>query len=298
MTNTREYSVYTGKQAADKAIHTLKGILLGINLDGEVNQLEIEELNQWAKIHKEFVNRNPFREFIVSIEQITSGNIPAKETIEDLYWLTQKYESDSYYFDTLTTDLQILQGLCHGILSDGIVHDKEVQELNNWLDKHEHLKSYYPYDEIRSLLLNVLSDGKIDDDEKIVLKAYFSQFIKLNNNQIQQQLKDELVNVEISGLCTSDPFVVFQDKSFCITGVLKRGSRTDMQNDIKKLGGRIVESINKNTDYLIIGDNGNPAWAFSCYGRKVERAMELRKEGYPIMLIHEFDFGDILDDSK
>ena len=69
-----------------------------------------------------------------------------------------------------------------------------------------------------------------------------------------------------------------------------------MQNQFNKLGGIPTDSINKRTDYLIVGDNGNPAWAFSCYGRKVEKALSLRKDGHTITMIHEFDFSDIIDD--
>jgi len=296
--NDQEYRIYTGKQEADKAMHSLKGLLLGIGLDKEINAKEINELHKWAIAHKNLINRNPFKEFITIIEEVAQQNLPSKEIIEDLYWLTQKYEGNNYFYNALTSDLQILQGLCHGILADGEIHEKEIIELNNWLDKHEHLNSHYPYDEIRSLLLSVLSDGKIDEDEKKTLKAYFSQFIKLHDDATHSQIKEDVLDMKISGLCTSEPNVTFTEKVFCITGLLKRGSRVDLQNDIKKLGGFVVDSVNKKTDYLIVGDNGNPAWAFSCYGRKVEKAVALRKEGHSIMLIHEFDFGDIVDDAK
>lgn len=90
--------------------------------------------------------------------------------------------------------------------------------------------------------------------------------------------------------------MVFEGKTFCITGVLQRGNRENLHRDIIKLGGIPTDSLTKKTDYLIVGDNGNPAWAFSCYGRKVEKAINLRKEGHTIMLIHELDFSDLIDD--
>jgi hypothetical protein len=65
-----------------------------------------------------------------------------------------------------------------------------------------------------------------------------------------------------------------------------------------KLGGIPLDSVTEDTDYLIVGDNGNLAWAFSCYGRKVERAVELRKKGHRIAIIHEFDFCDVIDELK
>jgi NAD-dependent DNA ligase len=288
--------VYTAKAQADKAINSLKGILLGINLDEEVNEKEVNELQKWVTAHNHLINRNPFNEFMILIESTISNGIPPVDTIEDLFWLCQKYEGDNYYYNTVTTDLQTLQGLCHGILADGIISDKEVYDLNTWLAENEHLSTYYPYDEIRSLLLSILSDNKIEEEEKIVLKAYFKQFVKLEDKTVQDQIEAETFDVTISGLCTSEPNVTFSGKTFCITGVLKRGNRESLQNDIMKLGGIPTESITKKTDYLIVGDNGNPAWAFSCYGRKVEKALSLRKEGHTITLIHEFDFADIVDD--
>lgn len=288
--------IYTSKSQADKAIGSLKGLLLGIQADEEVNEKEIIELRKWVSKHKQLVNRNPFNEFMTIIEETISNKIPPKETIEDLFWLCQKYESDSYYYNAVTTDLQILQGICHGILADGIITDKEIYDLQKWLDENEHLNTYYPYDEIRSLVLSVLSDNKINEEEKVVLMAFFKQFVQIQDDEVSQKIQDTTIDVNIFGLCTSEPEVIFEGKTFCITGVLQRGNRENLHRDIIKFGGIPTDSITKKTDYLIVGDNGNPAWAFSCYGRKVEKAINLRKEGHTIMLIHEFDFSDLIDD--
>lgn len=288
--------IYTTKARADKAIGSLKGILQGINLDNEVNEKEINELHQWVVEHNDIIHRNPFNEFMNIIENTISGDIPHSETIEDLFWLCQKYEGDNYYYNGITTELQTLQGLCHGILSDGVINETEVFNLHKWLEESEHLNTYYPYDEIRSLVLSIVSDNKVDEEEKIVLKAYLNQFVNLNDKETREQINRETSEVNISAHCTSEPDVTFKEKTFCITGVLKRGNREQLQNDIRRLGGIPTESVTRKTDYLIVGDNGNPAWAFACYGRKVEKAVNLRKEGHTIMLIHEFDFADIVDD--
>lgn len=294
--DAQSLKIFTAKSQADKAINSLKGILLGINLDNVVSEKEINELRKWVSTHNNLIQRNPFNEFMTIIEETISNKIPPSETIEDLYWLCQKYEGDHYYYNAVTTDLQTLQGLCHGILADGIVSDKEVYDLNAWLAENDHLNTYYPYDEIRSLLLSIVSDNRIEEEEVIVLKAYFKQFVKLEDAEVQKQIESETLDVNIAGLCTSEPNVEFTGKTFCVTGVLKRGNRETLQSDIRKLGGIPTDSISKKTDYLIVGDNGNPAWAFSCYGRKVEKALSLRKEGHTITLIHEFDFADIVDD--
>lgn len=209
-----------------------------------------------------------------------------------------KSEVDNYYYNAVTADLQTLQGLCHGILADGVVNDKEIYDLHEWLNQNEHLTSYYPYDELRSLILSIISDRKIEEEEKLVLKAFFRNFIKLKDKETNQKIEKETIDINIEGLCTSEPEVIFKGKTFCITGVLNRGNRQQLRKDIESLGGITVDNVGKKTDYLIVGDNGNPAWAFACYGRKVEKALTMRKEGHTIMLIHEYDFFDIVDDLK
>lgn len=290
--------VYTAKAQADKAINSLKGILLGINMDGLVNEVECNELKKWATNHNELISRNPFNEFIQIIEQTTSNGLPSKDTIEDLFWLCQKYESDNYYYNAVSADLQTLQGICHGVLSDGVINEEEVFNLDKWLDKNEHLSTFYPYDEIRALVLSIVSDKKVDEDEKLVLKAYFSQFVNLNDSATQAAIRKEVENIHVTGFCTSEPEVSFEGSTFCITGDLKRCNRSELQKDIEKLGGAYSDRITAKTDYLIIGGMGSPAWAFSCYGRKVEKALEMRKKGHQIMLIQECDFADIIDDLK
>lgn len=292
----RQLANVTSKSRADKAIFTLKGILLGINLDGEVTPEEVNELSKWAIEHNFLINKNPFNEFMSLIIEATNNNIPTKEAIQDLYWLSQKYEADTYYFNGLTSDLQLLQGICHGILADGILNDTEIRNLNTWLKSNRHLKSYYPYDEIRLLLSRIMEDKKIDDEERLLLKALLSQFVNITDKEIAKTLDAETKDVLLSGLCAIDPEIVFEGKEFCVTGILKRCPRQDLHRDIEALGGIAKNKITSKTDYLVVGDNGNEAWAFACYGRKVEEAITMRKSGHPITIIHEFDFCDILDD--
>lgn len=293
----KEIEIFTTRSRADKAINSLKGILLGVIANDVISQIEIEELKKWADNHYDLINRNPFKEFMSIISNTVSQENISKEEIEDLYWLCQKYEGDNYYYNAITSDLQLLQGICHGLLSDGLLDEKEIISLDKWLEGNTHLNSYYPYDEIRSLLLSILSDGKIDNEEKLVLKAYLKQFVNLENKEISQKIDSEIQDINIAAHCTSEPNIEIKSKTFCITGILKSGNRNTIEKQIESLGGITTQSVNKSTDYLIVGDNGNKAWAFACYGRKVEQALTMRKKGHTITLIHEFDFMDVLQDS-
>lgn len=65
---------------------------------------------------------------------------------------------------------------------------------------------------------------------------------------------------------------------------------------MRRLGGDAVPTVSGKVDYLVIGADGNPCWMYACYGRKVERAISLRREGAKLMIIHELDFHDALHD--
>jgi len=288
-----ELKIYTSKADAEKAVNSLNGILLGIKLDEEINAKEIRELKGWITANNSLIDRNPFNEFMSGIENVISKEIPSKEGIENLIWACEQYSANKPYYKSITADLQILHGLCHGILSDGVVNEKEVFDLHTWLGENDHLNTYWPYDEIRSLVLSIVSDKKVDEDEKAILKAYFNQFVNLHTDEVRNSES----SLKISALCTSDPNVVFLERKFCVTGVLKNKNRETLHEEIRQLGGIPMEDVSSNVHYLIVGDSGNPAWAFACYGRKVEKALNLRKKGHNIVLIHEFDFADIISES-
>jgi hypothetical protein len=67
---------------------------------------------------------------------------------------------------------------------------------------------------------------------------------------------------------------------------------------VNRLGGDVLNGVNAKLNYLVIGADGNPCWAYACYGRKVEKAVELRKKGKRIVIVHENDFHDALADHR
>ena len=58
-----------------------------------------------------------------------------------------------------------------------------------------------------------------------------------------------------------------------------------------------MTGVSRYLNYLVIGAEGNPCWSYACYGRKVEKAVELRRAGAQILLVHENDFHDAVADA-
>ena len=301
MANSNElenYRKFTKPAELHKAVNTLKGIVAGITTDKKVSDDEIAELVNWCIMHKHLDNRHPFSELIPLIESTCKDEVITSEEASDIVWLCNNFVSDSNYYDLITSSLQFLQGLIHGILADGKITDNEIHALKTWIRTNEYLSGCYPFDEIESILLTILADCKVSEDERNVLKAYLSNFIDLTTSYNLNQLEmDKLKNeYSIGGICAVCQEIDFQDNLFCFTGESTRARRNDIANLIESFGGQFKSGITNKTRYLIVGNKGNPCWAFSCYGRKIEDAIIRRKNGQKLTIVNEVDFWDIVDD--
>jgi hypothetical protein len=292
--NPRDYFKFTSKARLDKAINALIGIVEGIAIDGHINTLELDYLNLWLAEHEEVRDQHPFNELVPVVSAAVADGILTEEEHADILWLCERLRSTEYY-DSVTADLQRLHAIMGGIVADTQISVEELRALSDWMADHEHLKTCWPFDEVGSLITGVLADKQIDENEHAMLHAFFAEFTAfLDDRTITRApvLQGQLV----VGLCAVDPEISFLDKGFCFTGASSRFTRAEFERLVQKLGGSAHSSPSKKVHYLVIGAEGNPCWAFACYGRKVEKAIELRKAGSRVVIVHELDFHDALAD--
>ena len=107
-----------------------------------------------------------------------------------------------------------------------------------------------------------------------------------------------LEKYSISGICAACQEIEFKDNLFCFTGQSLKAKRKDIADLVVSLGGKFNNNLTNKTRYLIVGNDGNPCWAFSCYGRKVEEAIERRKNGQHLTIVNEVDFWDAVEDLR
>lgn len=290
-----KYARFTSRARIEKSVNSLLGLVEGIAIDSSINQSEISFLNFWLAEHGDVRDRHPYNELIPVVQEAVADGVLTRDEHDDIVWLCERLRSTGY-FDQTTADLQRLHAILGGIVSDGEVTEDELRGLSKWLEDHEHLKTCWPYDEIDSLIVGVIKDGKIDTEEHALLKAFFSEFIAIMDDRtITSPVFSDGENVV--GLCAVCPEIEFNDSTFCFTGASSRYTRKELAATVERLGGAFAPNITKSVQYLVIGADGNPCWAYACYGRKVEKAVELRKAGVRIMLIHENDFHDAVADA-
>jgi hypothetical protein len=133
------------------------------------------------------------------------------------------------------------------------------------------LSGVWPYDECCALVTEVLRDGVVTPDEHALVLSLAAR-LPIGGAAPETQA------VLIGGVCAVDPEIVFSDRLFCFTGESAKGPRTALEQHVANRGGRPHPRVTSDVNYLIVCDAGNPCWCFSCYGRKVEHAVLLRRK--------------------
>lgn len=291
----QEYYRFTTKSRLDTSINSLLGILEGITYDRSVSETEARLLISWLSEHSELRSRHPFDELVPVLETVLSDGILTEEERLDLVYLCDNLLSTEFY-DFTTADIQRLHGIMAGIAADGRITEHELSNLAEWMKANDHLRRCWPYDEMESLITSVMADKKIDEAEHRQLLSFCSDFLAVGNKRIVS-VPTLMQEKTVQGVCAMCPEISFKDSVFCFTGASKRYTRKSFTEMILDLGGKVSDTVVIDLNYLVIGADGNPCWSYSCYGRKVERAVELRKQGRKLLLVHEHDFTDAVTDA-
>lgn len=275
---------------------TLHGLIDGISSDGKILPKEVEALQNWVNEHDQVIIRPPFTEIIQIIKEALSDMIITESELKDIRFVCNKVLSSFENISSNTTQIQKLHGIASGIAADGDLHTDEWVFLQNWLIENSKLKGSWPYDEIEALIVKHRSAEDLSLVEREIILHYLKDFCGFNSNSALSHPLNEPGSA-ITGICAVCPEVEFTGKTFCLTGRTKKMNRNEIVERIVNLGGYYKDDISNKTDYLIVGSEGSPIWTYSCYGRKVEHAINLRKNGHKVLIIHEFDFWDSLEDA-
>lgn len=288
------YIRFTSRSRLEKSIHSLLGLLKGISADLQINDTEVYFLNTWLSEHEALEVFHPYSEIVPILRGALEDGLISNEEREDLTWVCERLCTNKFY-DEVTTGLQQLHGLLGGVVADGIISESELRAVQAWMEENEHLRKRWPYDEVESLIISIMADGKIDEEEQKALIAFFAQFVEvLDDKTLSAPVA--LADSTLKGVCANSPEIIFSGSRFCLTGASSRYTRDVFAEKIRSLGGEVVGSVSGKLNYLVIGGDGNPCWSYACYGRKVEKAIELRKTGSEIVIVHEFDLHDAIED--
>lgn len=253
-------------------INDLYGIIQGINYDGVVDSMEIQFLQKWIDDNSKYRDYMAFNKIINELTLILEDGIVTDYERHILCTLVDSVASSKIYSDA-TLGIQILEGLIKGIVCNNEILDTEILNLQCWLNDNDYLRGVYPYDKVVNAVEKILSDGIITDEEKIYLSQEF----------------DEILNPSVS--CDT---LDLADKTFCLTGDFKTGTKAEIEKRLSDKGAIKKTSVSGNLDYLFVGGLGSEAWKYGNIGGKIAKAQELQEKGKKIQIISEDDLISFL----
>lgn len=282
---------FSNPSLIEKDLQTLVGIIKGIKSDSVINDKEHSEVVAWINSHKAYEDKQPYKEVIGIIRQALADNILTHEESENIVWFCNQYINKTGYFDAITSGIQSLTGIVKGISIDNEINIKELEYLDQWLEEHDFLKNTWPYDELYNLTTNIIQDKIITTEEHEALLNFCNALV----GDREDGSNSALISSLKTGFYQIDPTITIQENIFCITGNSKKFKRREIAEKIELYGGFVVDNVSSKLNYLVVCDEKNSCWAFTCYGRKIEEAIKHRKQGTKLLIVHEFDLYDTLE---
>jgi NAD-dependent DNA ligase len=185
------------------------------------------------------------------------------------------------YVNEMKRSLGALVGIAQGILCDGKLVDEEISFLNAWLTENVAIAAEWPGDVIHQRVRAAIADGVITDAERAHLVETLQQLIG-------GALEDLAASTHVTSLAFDDiPRVEFSGARFCLTGEFVFGPREKCTTTTEQHGGIVSGSVTKKLRYLVVGGLGSPEWKHGSFGTKIEQAIHYRREGLPILIVHE-----------
>lgn len=194
---------------------------------------------------------------------------------------TQKLDSSRCSLSFEDQHVEGFLNLSYSLFDKGTLRDEDMLLLGNWLKTHSDLIDLWPISILAKRVKAALMDGKIDPEEK---KEIFDLISKLLGVRNTTELGRTATRLPIDENCHD---LIFKDKTFCLTGQFIYGGRKICEHEVIQRGGNLDRQPTHATDYLVIGTMATIEWAHACYGRKIERAVELKANHCPIQIVGE-----------
>lgn len=266
-----------------KSVHGLKGILAGIVADKRLNEKEFLFLDSWLKSQQYLAEDDDVKDILSRVGDILEDGVISLEELAQMQVRLEEIISSKSEDETdQVGKINELIGFLTGIAADGVLNDQEVSAMLTWLDNNEATKNKWPASVIVSRLEIILEDGIITDEEREDLLTTVNQFTEYDSYT-------DFSGVEASTEVWEDEIdsLVLPGTTFCLTGDFVSGDRYSVDTMLHCLGAETKSNVNKSVDYLVIGTLASRDWLYTSHGRKIEKALLLKRKDIPIKVITE-----------
>jgi NAD-dependent DNA ligase len=173
-----------------------------------------------------------------------------------------------------------LIGVSRGLIADGVVNELEAEFLEKWLVATAGITGNPIIGNLLRRVKAMLVDRALDADETRDLFETLERFTG-GAPELGEVLKSTTLPLD-----DPPPEIHFNSARFCVTGTFAFGPRRECEAAIQRLGG-ICGSLTLKTNYLVVGIYATESWSHSAYGRKIEKAVEMKQGGHLIGIVGE-----------
>lgn len=173
-----------------------------------------------------------------------------------------------------------LLGLARGITADGMVNQPEAEFLQKWLVANTAASSNPVIATLLHRINAMLRDGRLDHEEMLDL---FDTLRRFSGGDFEL---GELLRATRLPVDDPIPAIDYRNSRFCFTGTFAFGSRRDCEAAVEQRGGSIGP-LAQSTRFLVVGIYATDSWVHSTFGRKIEKAVAWRANGFPISIVAE-----------
>jgi len=267
----------------ERAAYCLKGILEGVAADGRLNEQELLFLEVWLRSEEYLRKDGDVVDLLDLIGDVLQDGVVTEDELKEVYGLIEDILNYKQ-FELANYECQIneLLGLLSGIVADDKLQELEIASLLTWLSNNAEIKNIWPANVVLERLEALLADGFISEEEKINLIETIKQItgVRFSESGVAHGVATEFFEDAVE-------VVIYDGASFCFTGSFVSGTRNAIEQRAQERGASVKNDVSKSVDYLVIGTLASRDWKFTSHGRKIEKALKLKKAGHPIMIITE-----------
>lgn len=270
-----------------KAAATLYGVLNGITADRQLNDTEILFLQVWLEQQKEM--KGDILDIYDAVKTALEDGVISSDEREDLINLLEDcIEYSDNIFDEDAIVNQFI-GFLKGISADGVINEVEFDKLKQYVSNIPlDVQKIFPFNMVYDRINMILSDQIVDEKELKELNDLVSDIVGTHFTEDGDAIggatslfKDSIIG-DIRG------------KRVCFTGKFVSGGRKQIEAKAIEMGAIPQSSVTNLTDYVIIGLFVSRDWIHESSGRKIERAITLRRQGRPILITNESVWNEFI----
>jgi NAD-dependent DNA ligase len=281
--NTAGSNTYTELNTQEKSAFSLKGLLLGLVADNELNSKEIMFLDLWIKSQTHLLDDPASLQILDITHEILVQKSVNQDQLDALYHLVEDIiNGKEIHLFSDTDKVSELYGFLKGITSDNELTDAEILRLNNWLAHNRKLKDVWPANVLLISLNNILEDNIISEYERAILVDTIDDICKnkFTSTNAAYDCTTSVITGDVSAL-------VIEGNNICFSGKFISGSRKHQERIAKKQHATTQADVSPNVTILVIGTLASRDWVYSHHGKKIEAALTLQKSGQQLTIISE-----------